>query len=129
MEQVEFTDEKKDTNQLPEEKDSSLMAEWLIEKRLARNKNQANYVLVGIIVISVILTFLVVFGGNYKKHKKTSPLPMSREDALLIIDIQFPHIPQDLIDQIPDTFYKEDLPKDIFYYLPTDIVKLIPSKE
>jgi hypothetical protein len=129
MEQVEFIEERVGTKPLNEEVKTSLMAKWLTEKKLARNEKHANYVLIGIIIISISLTLVVIFSNFYNSHKNPQPIPMSREDVLFIINTLFPHIPQDLIDQIPDTFYKEDLPEDIFYYLPSDIVKLIPSKE
>ena len=90
----------------------------------------ANNILVVITVISFTLS-TIIFSNIFfsqKNNEKSKPLPISKEVILPAIKHDFPEITDKMLEQLPETFYREDIPSDMASKLPQEIINSIPPR-
>lgn len=90
----------------------------------------ANNILVVITVVSFTLS-AIIFSSIFFSQKsadQSKPQPVLKEMALPIIKQEFSGITDDMIERLPETFYREDIPADIASKLSQEIIDLIPPR-
>jgi len=91
----------------------------------------ANNILVVISVFSFTLS-AIIFSSIFFSQKnagQSKPPPVSKEAAIKIIKQGFPNTRQEVLEGLPEIFYREDISPDILKELPLEFVNLIPTKQ
>ena len=89
-----------------------------------------NNILVVITVVSFTLS-AIIFSNilfSQKNNKKYEPVPISKETILPGIKQGFPEITDKMLEKLPETFYREDIPPDIMNKLPQEVINSIPPR-
>lgn len=58
-------------NQTPK---GSKMVEWLVKQGITKDEKQAEYVLLGFVIIAIIISFYLFFGGKHTQQKPSDAL-------------------------------------------------------
>jgi|GEM_PF-4307702 len=78
MSDVEFFEEKNSPsalyNRAQSEKETASMISWLVRQKIARNSKQANFLLLGLILLSVIISIILIF-KNVSRNDRVPPKP------------------------------------------------------
>lgn len=104
---------------------------FLIKISGGRIKSEtANNILIVITVVSFTLS-AVIFSRVFfseENNAQSDPPPISKETILPFIKQEFPGITDNMIDRLPEIFYREDIPPDIASKLPQEIIDSIPTR-
>jgi len=90
----------------------------------------ANNILVIVMVVSFTLS-TIIFSGMFfsqKNNEKSKPAPISKEMVIPIIKQEFPGITDTMIERLPETFYREDIPSDVAGKLTPEIINSVPPR-
>lgn len=90
----------------------------------------ANYVLVGIAAVAFTLSGVIfwnIFGETGANQTQQIP-PMSKTAILPAIGELAPNVTSEMLDRLPATFYREDIPSDIAKVLPETIINAVPRR-
>ena len=68
MPDVIFEEPKITQRQREEMRETSMFADWLIKKGIAKNENQAILILLVFVVIAVVVSLFLFFGGGTKNN-------------------------------------------------------------
>lgn len=93
MNNVEFTDEKDNKDNLFEEPKTPNMVRWVMKTGLVKDERQANIALIVIAVMFFVLTWVFIAGGN-----NTTPQATYLED--IPVDV-LETIPPEILETIP----------------------------
>lgn len=107
-----------------------LLVNWLIKIRIARDVQTANYILVGIAAVAFTLS-VVIFWNTFLKIKSeqiNQAQPISKIEAIPVIKGLAPTIPDSMLDRLPETFYREDIPQDLANMLPQNLINSVPPR-
>lgn len=90
----------------------------------------ATNILIVITVVSFTLS-AIIFSSIFfsqKNNEKYKPTPISKEIAIKMIRQGFPNTPLEVLEWLPESFYRDDISPDILKKLPSEFVNLIPTK-
>ncbi len=90
----------------------------------------ATNILIVITVVSFTLS-AIIFSSIFFSQKNTGkliPKPISKEVILPAIKQEFPEITDSMLKQLPETFYREDIPPDMANKLSQEIINSIPPR-
>lgn len=90
----------------------------------------ATNILVVVTVVSFTLS-AIIFSNMFfsqKNNKKYKPVPILKETILPGIKQGFPEITDKILEKLPETFYREDVPSDIMNKLPQEVINSIPPR-
>jgi hypothetical protein len=96
----------------------------------ALDEQTANYVLVGIAAVAFTLSGVIFWNisGETEINQVRQIPPMSKTAMLPAIRKLAPNVTNEMLDRLPATFYREDIPSDIAKVLPETIINAVPRK-
>lgn len=108
----------------------SFLVHFLMKLKLAKNPQVANYILVAVATAAFTLSIVIFFNVFTKPdmHTVYYQPPISKDFARTFVRNEFPTIPNEVFNRLPDYFYREDIPSDIIKLLPADFINLIPQE-
>lgn len=123
MDNVEFTDEKHKGGDLFEAPKTPTMVKWVMKTGLVKDERQANIVLVIIAALFFTITFYV-FTSSLERGAELTPI--EKDSIPTEILSQFP---KDVISNLPNKIYIEDLPQSVIDKLTPGEIANIPSRK
>ena len=103
------------------------LTDWLINKRIAKDTTSAGYILLAVSFVS-FLSAITIFYNTFISQQTIQPGPVKKSDVLPFIMSGLPTVSQKEIDELPDFFYREDIPEYVLVKIPPEILETIPKR-
>lgn len=132
MEEIRFNSQDKEFNSTQDVRERQVtgLVGFLVKiSRGIIKEEAANNILVIITVVFFTLS-AIIFSRLFflEKNNAQYPPPIPKEMIVSAIKYEFPEITDAMIKELPETFYREDIPSSIASKLPQEIINSIPPR-